>query len=77
MDRFWDPLFSAKVGFIEDACGGSSPHPLATCRSCVSIGKNSCNDFRCELLPICRAEAEQQQQKTTHQQKQRQVELTV
>ena len=24
---------------IEDAYGGSSPHPLATCRSCVIIGK--------------------------------------
>ena len=34
---------------IEDAYGGSSPHPNTICRSCVSIGKNSCNDFRREL----------------------------
>ena len=41
---------------IEDACGGSSPHPLATCRSCVSIGKIAA--MISAVNSTCRAEAE-------------------
>ena len=37
MRRGWQ--FWPRWEDIEDAYGGSSPHPLSTCKSCVSIGK--------------------------------------
>ena len=40
---------------IEDACGGSSPHPHTTCRSCVSIGKIAA--MISAVNSTCRAEA--------------------
>ena len=42
--------------FIEDACGGSSPHPHTTCRSCVSIGKIAA--MISAMNSTCRAEVE-------------------
>ena len=45
-----------KYLYMEDACGGSSPHPHTTCRSCVSIWKIAA--MISAVNSTCRAEAE-------------------